>query len=174
MKRSNKARFGNSAYGRFLRTTDGRRFEIDPDKVEAEARFDGIYVLRTNTGLDPLRAMLRYRELLKVEDIFRTAKSLLRTRPIYHQSDAAIRGRAFCSFLALVLRKALMDCCSEAGVQPEWQDVRLDLDRLKEVVVERDGKQLIIRTPITGFAGKLFQAIGIGLPLNLCEIAAET
>ena len=108
------------------------------------------------------------------KDIFRTAKSLLRTRPIYHQSDAAIRGHVFCSFLALVLRKALMDRCSEAGFQPEWQDVRLDLDRLQKVVLERDGKQLIIRTPTTGVAGKLFQAIGIGLPPNLCEITAET
>ena len=147
LKRGDKALIGNSAYRRFLRTTDGRRFEVDPDKVEAEARFDGIYVLRTNTGLDPLQAMLRYRELLKVEDIFRTAKSLLRTRPIYHQSDAAIRGHVFCSFLALVLRKALMDRCSETGFQPEWQDVRLYLDRLQEIVAERDGKQLIIRTP---------------------------
>ncbi|MFQ5535767.1 MAG: IS1634 family transposase [Sphingomonadales bacterium] len=174
LKRGDKALIGNSAYRRFLRTTDGRRFEIDPDKVEAEARFDGIYVLRTNTGLDPLQAMLRYRELLKVEDIFRTAKSLLRTRPIYHQSDAAIRGHVFCSFLALVLRKALMDRCSQAGFQPEWQDVRLDLDRLQEVVVARDGKRLIIRTPTTGVAGKLFRAIGIALPPNLREITAET
>ncbi len=54
------------------------------------------------------------------------------------------------------------------------QDMRLDLDRLQDVVVERNGKQLIIRTPTTGVAGKPFQAIGIGLPLNLCEIAAET
>jgi transposase len=65
-------------------------------------RFDGLYVLRTNTTLSPLAAMLRYRELLKVEDIFRTTKSILDTRPIYHQKDAAIRGHVFCSFRALV------------------------------------------------------------------------
>ena len=42
--------------------------------------------------LDALAVMLRYRELLKVEDIFRTTKSILDTRPIYHQTDEAIRG----------------------------------------------------------------------------------
>src|SRR3712207_7636926 len=36
-----------------------------------------------------------------------TAKALMRTRPIYHSSDAAIRGHVFCSFPALVLRKEL-------------------------------------------------------------------
>ncbi len=128
-------------------------------------------MLRTNTGLDPLQAMMRYRALLKVEALFRTAKCLIATRPIYHQSDAAIRGHVFCSFLALVLRKALHDRCQAAGFEPEWQDVRLDLDRLQEAELEKDGKRLIIRTPVTGTAGKLFQAVGVALPANVQEIA---
>src|SRR5262249_14839685 len=80
-----------------------------------DARYDGLYVLRTNTKLDPLNAMLRYRELLVVERLFRTTKDLLTTRPIYHQTDAAIRGHVFCSFLALVLRKELERGSIEAG-----------------------------------------------------------
>jgi hypothetical protein len=169
LARGDKALVGNSAYRRFLKTTDTDRFEIDPDRVEADARFDGIYVLRTNTGLPPLQAMLRYRELLGLEALFRGAKSLLRTRPIYHQSDAAIRGHVFCSFLALVLRKALQDRCATAGFKPEWQEVRLDLDHLQEIEVEQDGQRLVLRTPTTGVAGKLFQAVGVALPLNIRE-----
>ena len=46
-------------------------------------------MLRTNITLDPLAVMLRYRELLTVEEVFRTAKSLLATRPIYHQGQFA-------------------------------------------------------------------------------------
>lgn len=37
-----------------------------------------------------------------------------------------------------------MDRCSEAGYQPDWRDLRLDLDRLQEVVLERDGQRLIV------------------------------
>jgi hypothetical protein len=101
LKRGDKALIGNSADRSFPRTTDGRRFEIDPEGFEAEARFDGIYVLRTNIDLDPRQAMLRNGAFLEVEDIFRTAKSLLRARPIYHRSDAIICGHLFCSFPAL-------------------------------------------------------------------------
>ena len=36
-----------------------------------------------------------------VEQTFRTAKAILRTRPIYHQSDVAIRVHIFCPFLTL-------------------------------------------------------------------------
>ena len=61
-------------------------------------------MLRTNTDLDPLAAMLRYKQLWTVEAAFRTAKHLLATRPIFHKLDETIRGHVFCSFLALVLK----------------------------------------------------------------------
>jgi hypothetical protein len=68
--------------------------------------------------------VLRYRDLLQVEDLFRRAKAILRTRPIYHSSDAAIRGHVFCSFLALTLQKELTDLCQRHGLTIEWTDRR--------------------------------------------------
>jgi len=55
-----------------------------------------------------------------VEDIFRSMKSLLETRPIYHKRDETIRGHVFCSFLALVLRKELQD---RLDVSPDGKSV---------------------------------------------------
>jgi hypothetical protein len=107
LRRGDKALVGNSAYRRHLKTPDEKHFEIDEKRVAKHARYDGLYVLRTNMRLHALAVMLRYRELLRVEDIFKTTKSILDTRPIYHQPDEAIRGHVFCSFLALLLRKAL-------------------------------------------------------------------
>ena len=76
-----KALVGNAGYRRYLRRTGaGKAFEIDAGKLAEEARFDGIFVLRTNAGMTPLNAVLRYRELLLVEDLFRRAKVQLRTR----------------------------------------------------------------------------------------------
>jgi transposase len=103
LRGGDKALVGNSAYRRYLKTPDDKHFEIDDRRVAEDERYDGLYVLRTNMRLDALAVMLRYRELLKVEDIFRTTKSILGTRPIYHhQTDEAIRGHVFCSFLALL------------------------------------------------------------------------
>src|SRR6202050_5463168 len=80
LRGGDKELVGNSAYRRYLKTPDEKHFEIDDKRVADDARYDGLYVLRTNTTLSPLAAMLRYRELLKVEDIFRTTKSILDTR----------------------------------------------------------------------------------------------
>jgi DDE family transposase len=173
LKRGDKALIGNSAYRRYLRAAAGRRvFEIDPGKLADEARFDGIFVLRSNARISPLQAVLRYRDLLQVEELFRTAKALMRTRPIYHSSDAAIRGHVFCSFLALVLRKELDERCRMAGLRPEWADVLRELDRLQKIELNKDGRQVIMRTPATGIIGSLFKAARIALPANIREPAS--
>ena len=130
-------------------------------------------MLRTNARVTPLQAMLRYRELLAVETLFRKTKSVLRTRPIYHSSDAAIRGHVFCSFLALVLQKELFERCRAAGFTPEWDDVLRDLDRLQDVVLAKDGQEITLRTPATGTVGPLFKATGVALPPNVRDTAAS-
>ena len=184
LQRGDKALIGNSAYRRYLRRVapkgakggkarPGPAFEIDAGKLADEARYDGIFVLRTNARVTPLQAMLRYRELLAVETLFRKAKGVLRTRPIYHASDAAIRGHVFCSFLALVLQKELYECCKAAGFTPEWGNVLRDLDRLQEVLLAKDGQQIRLRTPATGAVGPLFKAVGIALPPNIRDAAAS-
>jgi len=178
LARGDKALIGNSAYRRYLRRTpsgDGKpspAFEIDLGKLAEEARFDGVFVLRTNARVTPLQAVLRYRDLLQVEDLFRRAKAILRTRPIYHSSDAAIRGHVFCSFLALMLQKELADLCHAHGLIIEWADLLRDLDRLQEATIEKDGKAITARTAVSGQVGSVFQAAGIALPPNLHERAA--
>jgi hypothetical protein len=172
LKRGDKALIGNSAYRRYLRTTAKRAFEIDIGKVAEEARYDGLFVLRTNARITPLQAVLRYRDLIQVEQLFRTAKALMRTRPIYHSSDAAIRGHVFCSFLALILRKELDERCRNAGLRPEWGDVLHDLDRLQEVTISKDGREMTLRTPATGVIGPLFKAARMALPPNVRDAGA--
>ena len=172
LRRGDKALVGNAGYRRFLKAPDVG-FAIDEARVAEDARFDGIFVLRTNTTLDPLQTMLRYRELQGVEQLFRSAKSLLATRPIFHKCDATIRGHVFCSFLALVLKKELADRCAARGFQPEWAEVLRDLDRLQEVEVAQDRKRFILRTPTTGCAGKLFQTLGVALPPNIRAATSE-
>jgi hypothetical protein len=172
LRRGDKALVGNSGYRRFLKAPD-TGFTLDEARVAEDARFDGIFVLRTNTSLDPLQAMLRYRELQGVEQLFRSAKSLLATRPIFHKCDATIRGHVFCSFLALVLRKELQDRLAADGLDPEWAEILRDLDRLQEAEVEQDGKRFVLRTPTTGCAGKLFQTLGVALPPNLRAAAPQ-
>jgi len=166
LKRGDKALIGNSAYRRYLRTTKKKAFEIDIGKIAEEARYDGLFVLRTNARITPLQAVLRYRELLTVEALFRAAKASFDTRPIFHSSDAAIRGHVFCSFLALLLQKELFESCADAGTA-EWANLLRDLDRLQEATVESGGKAWTVRTEATGAIPALMRFAGITLPARV-------
>jgi hypothetical protein len=178
LRRGDKALIGNSAYRCYLRRVappDGKgkpgpAFEIDAGKLAEEARYDGTFVLRTNARVTPLQAMLRYRELLAVETLFRKAKGILRTRPIYHSSDAAIRGHVFCSFLALVLQTELDERCRAAGFTPEWDGVLRDLDRLQQAEVNQGGKTWKVRTEVGATASALLRACGIAIPPRIQSI----
>jgi|UniRef100_A0A7V6A3H7 transposase len=97
-----KHREGKRTLQRVLKV-EKEAVSIDQVAVWAEARFDGKYVLRTNTGLPAAEVAMQYKRLLVVEQFFPAAKPLINTRPLFHHGDASIRGHVFCSFLALVL-----------------------------------------------------------------------
>ena len=164
LRRGDKSLVGNRGDRRFLTLKSSRRFEIDPRRIALDALFDGIYVIRVSTKLTPLQATLRYRDRWMVEDIFRTAKSLLATRPIFHKYDETIRGHIFCSFLALIVRKELQDRLSAVGHDFEWTDIVQDLERLCETEIEQDGKVYLLRNPASGCAGPVLRALGVALP----------
>jgi transposase len=146
LARGDKALIGNTGYRRYLKTIRDGHFAIDQAKVEDDERFDGVFVLRTNTDLNPLEAMLCYKQLWTVEQTFRTAKHLLATRPIFHKLDETIRGHVFCSFLALVLKKALEDRIAALGRSASWTDIIADLNSLTETEIEQDGKRFTVRS----------------------------
>jgi hypothetical protein len=166
-----KALVSNKGFRRFVKTIGSGNFSIDYDKVEADAKFDGLFVLRTNTKLSALQVVLRYRNLLAVEDTFKTTKALLTTRPIFHKTDAAIRGHIFCSFLAVLLRKELFDrLAARRHGDLEWQHIVDDLDELSEIEVEQDGRRALLRTAPGATIDPLCRALGIALPPVFQEI----
>src|SRR5947209_2710747 len=107
LRQGDKSLVGNKGYRRYVKVEGGRHFVIDEAKLQAEARFDGTWVLRSNTELSAPDVALQYKKLWMVEQWFRSSKSLLETRPHYHRRDETIRGHVLCSFLALVLRHEL-------------------------------------------------------------------
>ena len=157
---------GNKGYRKYLKM-DRDTLSLNEQKVEEEKRFDGKWVLKTNTGFTAEQVALKYKELWQVEQVFRDMKSVLDTRPIFHQRDETIRGHVFSSFLALVLIKELYRRLEKAGHDFEWADITQDLSALQEITLEDNGKKLAIRSECKGVCGKVFQAVGVAIPVTI-------
>jgi hypothetical protein len=166
LSKGDKSLVGNKGYRKYLRA-GGKQFAVDEDKIQEETRYDGKWVLTTNMDTPPAEVALKYKQLWMVEDVFRSMKSLLDTRPIYHKCDETIRGHVFCSFLALLLRKELEDRLARKEWKLEWADVIRDLNNLVEMEVAISGKGYVFRGQTPGVAGKVFQACGAALPPTL-------
>jgi hypothetical protein len=171
LAQGDKSLVSNNGYRRFLAAPEANGFTIEPAKIEADAQFDGVFVLRSSLRLSAPAVVLRYRNLLAVEQSCLAAKALLATRPVLHRTDAAIRRHIFCTFIALVLRKELLDrLAARGGAMAEWRCIIDDLADLCSVEVERDGRRALWRTAPRPSIEPVCRALAVSLPPVLQEL----
>lgn len=163
LKQGDKALVGNKGFRKYLRVK-GKHFEVDEAKLKREARYDGLWVLRTNTAMPVAQVALRYKELWMVERLFRDTKTLLKTRPIFHKRDETIRGHVFCTFLGLVRLKELDRSLRAAGLDLEHNEVMRDLKALQRMRLDDEGKVFWLRSQVQGCCAQVFSAVGVALP----------
>ena len=171
LRRGDKSLIGNKGYRRFLKIEGEGHFLIDEQQVALEERYDGLFVLRTDTDHDAETIARVYKMLWMVEDTFRTAKSIMETRPIFHKCDETIRGHVFCSFLALVLKHELEMRMEQKGLAAEWAEVIRGLDNLQHVELLLQGSRFLLRSQLKGDASQAIRAAEVALPPVLVEIA---
>jgi transposase len=170
LHKGDKSLVGNKGYRRYLKVEGSGHFVIDEKQVKAEERYDGIWVLRTNTVYNAETAAHVYKALWTVEDIIRTSKSILETRPIYHKRDVTIRGHVFCSFLALVLKQELESRMKQAVLEWEWKEVIRGLDALQQVEANFQGRCFLFRSQLSADASQAVRATGVAIPPTLREL----
>ena len=89
-------------------TRQSFRFRVDRAKLQAAQLRDGHYLLRSNlTAEDPAVLWTRYVQLTQIEAVFRSLKSELGVRPIYHQLQHRADAHILIAFLAYCLQVTL-------------------------------------------------------------------
>lgn len=147
----------NRGYKKYLKIKKGS-ITLNLAKIEEETRFDGKFVLTTNTGLNSEEVAVTYKNLLQVECAFRSLKDILSTRPIYHQTAENTKGHVFCSYLALLLVIELRRRLKAKGEVPPWHEVIRDLRSLQAIKISIDGKSFLLRSEFKGVAHQCFMA----------------
>jgi len=170
LRQGDKSLVGNKGYRRYLKVQGDHHFAIDEKQIKTEARYDGLWVLRTNTLYNAETVAHVYKALWTVEDIIRTTKSIMDTRPIYHRCNETIRGHVFCSFLALLLKTELERRMKFADLKCEWAQVIRGLAALQQVEVTFQDKCFVLRSQLTSEASAGLRATGVAAPPTLREL----
>ncbi len=83
-------------------------FALRKNKLRVQRRREGRYLLRSNLpAKDPAKLWAMYLLLVEIEAAFRSLKTDLRLRPIYHQLEQRIEAHIFVAFLAYCLQVTL-------------------------------------------------------------------
>jgi len=161
---------GNKGYARYLRVTKDA-LQIDEDKVLAESRYDGKYVLRTNTDLPAAEVAQTCKSLWRVERAFRETKSTLEVRPIFHHRDETSIGHIVAGFLALRLEVDLQRRLDERKVEVSWPTLMRDVSQVQAVHLQANGRSYLLRTDLQGAAHQAFLAAGVRppSPVTICD-----
>lgn len=154
--------------GRYLKQDEGGRLIIDRAKVKAEERLDGKYLLRTSDDtLSAEDVALGYKQLVEVEEAFRTLKQTLELRPVYHRLEERIRAHVLLCWLALLLIRV-----AEHKTGSSWRRMREALQRMHVADLLTPDGLVTQRTETTPEQKTFFTALGLPEPPRILHIKA--
>jgi transposase len=146
--------------GRYLKQLKSGKVKIDRRKVKAEEALDGKYLLSTSDdSLSAEDVALGYKQLLEVERAFRTLKSTLDLRPVYHRKDERIKAHVLLCFFALVLIRI-----AETRTGLTWERIRALMQRMHIVEIQTKDGRILQRTELTPEQSNILKKLNISPP----------
>ena len=151
--------------GRFFLKKEGEtKYELDKQKIEKDKQFDGFLAIATNnTTLDVNIILEQYKQLYRIEHTFRTFKSHLETRPMFHWTDKRIEGHICLCYLSYTLLNYTLLKLEKAGVKTTEAQLRKTLEMMQVSLIEQDGKEYYLRSAAKPMEALIQQKLGLAI-----------
>jgi transposase len=152
---------------RYLKVRANGSFSIDKARIRAEEKLDGKYLISTNdTSLSSDEVALGYKQLLEVEAAFRSLKTTLELRPIYHRKEERIQSHVLLCWLALLLIRLTE---VNLGNGWTWPRIRTVMDRLHLGTFLMKKNRVLQRTELTSEQRIILKKLKISPPSNVIK-----
>lgn len=157
-------------YGRYVRELKGGQLRIDRAKLREDERLDGKFLLTTTDfDLSAAELALAYRKLTEVERSWRTLKSQLDLRPVFHRLETRIEAHVLLCWLALLLIRVI-----ELETGRTWRKVASHLDEIHLVkLLTKDGAAELV-TRLTKNQSNLLKTLEVSPPPALRSLTQDT
>jgi len=156
----------NANYKKFLKIK-GEKPRLDPEQIERDESYDGLYVLTTNTKLSGKQIIDSYKDLWQVEHAFRSLKTELETGPIFHWKEERIKAHVMICFLAFVMRTIFYKKLRAEDPAASYTEVINDLKQLHAVKLKIKQQSVTLRTEPRPGSLLAFRAVGLKMPHRL-------
>jgi hypothetical protein len=152
--------------GRFIRQTKTGKLRINLAKVQEEEALDGKYLLSTSDdSLSAEDVALGYKQLAEVERAFRTLKTTLDLRPLYHRKEERIRAHVLLCYLALLLVRI-----AERETGETWDRIRAIMERCHLGEFSSKDGRVFQRTELTSDQANILNRLKITVPPEVLDV----
>jgi transposase len=168
-KKTNKAQCRlmlHRSMGRYVKELKSGKLKIDRAKVKQDEKLDGKYLLSTSDlHLSAEDIALGYKQLLEVERAFRTLKSTLSLRPVYHSKDDRIRSHVLLCWLALLLVRI-----AEVETGQSWPKIRSQMQQQNLIDLFGKNGRILQHTETSPAQRNILNKLKISPPKRIVKI----
>ena len=151
----------NAKARRFFITSQTGKVELDEAKIKKAERYDGILAISTNATNLPMEQILdHYRNLYKIEHSFRTFKTHLETRPMFHWTDKRIEGHICLCYIGYALLNNLQTTLKKRKVKFSEKKLRKLIERMQVSHIRQGDKEFYLRSKLTDDTRLLLNRVG--------------
>ena len=146
----------------FLQSNGKEAYTLDENKIAQSQKYDGFLAISTNNGTLGITEVLeQYKQLYKIEHCFRTFKSHLETRPMFHWTDSRIEGHICLCYIAFALQNYVLQKTNKAKPVFTETSLRKTLDKMQVSLIKHNTEQAYIRSAPTTNEAYLQQQMGV-------------
>lgn len=142
----------------FIKGDNKERYQLDEAKIANAELYDGFIAISTNTEIDPTTVLDQYKQLYKIEQSFRTFKSHLEVRPMFHWTDKRIEGHICMCYIALTLQNWVL---GKTKHKLSERTLRHTLDKMQVSHIRNENKELYIRSAQTDLEKQLQKSLKV-------------
>ena len=146
--------------GRYLKELKNGQLTWNKAKIKDDAKLDGKHLVSSsNEELSAEELALGYKQLMDVERGFRTMKTTLDLRPVYHRRDDRICSHVVLCWLALLLIRV-----AESEVGQSWDRIRSEFQKLRLGEFLTRENRILQHTQLTSNQRNILQKLNIKPP----------
>lgn len=159
---SNPGALGKKAKTFYLKNEGKDQYSLDLEKIKHSERFDGFMCIATNNReLSVADILQAYKQLYKIEHSFRSFKTFLETRPMFHWTERRILGHLALCYISFTLLNYLQLQLKKQGTPQSENQIRKNLIKMQMSLITQNNQEYYLRSKTEEGAKQIMKAAAV-------------
>jgi transposase len=157
----------------YLKPQTTSKYVMNEEKIKADEVYDGVLAIATNnSNISHTEILEQYKQLFKIEQSFRTFKTHLEMRPMFHWTDTRIEGHICLCYIAFALNNFVLQKAAEQKLPLSEMQLREILDKMQLSLVQVNEKEVYLRSKPCANETSLLNMLGLKPLPSIAEKSA--